>query len=181
MSGTDCKALWGKKCDPSVCLIYGVSSWILCFCMHISMNSHPHTHTQMHTRAALCSATSVGWPPFKLAPGCSSSSGNSTRQPQSLSSSEPISWQCTHTILSTNCLSISPVPANYQLLMNGSPYRAERPMRGGKGEERAGLRVRRGGEESTADCYYLNKLTALLWYYSVSTTQTLLLWNHNSY
>lgn len=49
MSGTDCKALWGKKFDPLVCLIYGVSSWILCFCMHISMNSHPHTHTHRCT------------------------------------------------------------------------------------------------------------------------------------
>lgn len=30
--------------------------------MRISMNSHPHTRAQMHTRAAFCSAISVGWP-----------------------------------------------------------------------------------------------------------------------
>lgn len=124
-----------------------------------------HTHT--HTLAGLCSGSSAAARPFSwplaVSPWAATQipSLSPPSPPSSsllLSSSEPISWQCTHTVLSTNCLSISPVPANYQLLMNGSPYWVER--RRGEGEER-----RRGKSwpQGETDCYYVNKLTTPLW------------------
>lgn len=69
------------------------------------------------------------------------------------SRSEPISWHRTHTILSTNCLSISPVPANYQLLMKGSPYGAQ--SRRGEGKEWR-ERVCGQGEEREAQWSIIN-------------------------
>lgn len=129
-----------------------------------TLTHNPWIYTHTHSNQVM--QWYISWL-FQLAPGWASLSSNSTPQPQSSSSPAPSQSPGsapTPTILSTNCLSISPVPANYQLLMNGSPYRAERPRGEGEGEERAGLRARRGGEESTADCYYLNKLTAPLWY-----------------
>lgn len=118
---------------------------------------HAHIHEFSHELARLCRGPSAAWP-FHPAPGWASLSSNSTPQPRCflLCSPDPISWHCTHTTLSTNCLSISPVPANYQLLMNGSPYWAER-QRGEGEEERAGLGVRTGGEESSAECHYPNQ------------------------
>lgn len=109
---------------------------LLCFCIPISITSYTHTHTL----AGLCRAGPSSWP-LAVSPWEAIQLPNLSPPPRSQSpGSAPTPY-------STNCLSISPVPANYQLLMNGSPYCVEMV----RGEERAGFRASWGGEESIAD------------------------------
>lgn len=75
--------VWGyiNKTDLTSELILSVWVWVLeC--------AHTHTPARPRALAGLCRGSSVGWP-FQPAPGCASSSSNSTPQPQSFSSPPP--------------------------------------------------------------------------------------------
>lgn len=106
----------------------GVGAWIWVTLMYAHI--HDFTHKQDYVVVLHLSAPSNR--PLAVSPWVA------TQLPSLSPSPPPLplvqSPGSAPTPYSTNCLSISPVPVNYQLLMNGSPYWAER--RQGKVKER---------------------------------------------